>query len=154
VIGLKPDEAMLPKGSKVTLIVSKGPRPVPIPDVRGMSEDKAGNILDGKGFEVVVEETFSSKVAPGDVIRTDPAAGAEVQPGETVVITVSLGPEYFACPNFVGMSVETAQGLAASHGLKLAALEVPGGGGNDVVSQIPNAGTRVRYGSTVTVYYA
>jgi serine/threonine-protein kinase len=153
-IGLKPDEAMLPKGSKVTLIVSKGPRPVPIPDVRGMSEDKAGNILDGKGFEVVVEETFSSKVDPGDVIRTDPATGAEVQPGETVVITISLGPEYFECPNFVGMSVEAAQGLAESHGLKLAALEVPGGGGNDVVSQIPSAGTRVRYGSTVTVYYA
>ena len=153
-IGLKPDEAMLPEGSKVTLIVSKGPRPVPIPDVRGMSEEKAGNVLDGNGFEVVVEEMFSSNVDPGDVIRTDPATGAEVQPGETVVITISLGPEYFECPNFVGMSVEAAQGLAELHGLKLAALEVPGGGGNDVVSQIPSAGTRVRYGSTVTVYYA
>ena len=153
-IGLKPDEAMLPEGSKVTLIVSKGPRPVPIPDVRGMSEEKAGNVLDGNGFEVVVEEMFSSNVDPGDVIRTDPATGAEVQPGETVVITISLGPEYFECPNFVGMSVEAAQGLAELHGLKLAALEVPGGGGNDVVSQIPSAGARVRYGSTVTVYYA
>jgi eukaryotic-like serine/threonine-protein kinase len=154
VIGLKPAGAMLPKGTRVTLVVSKGPKPVPIPDVRGKSEARAGEILDAKGFDVVVEETFSSKVDPGDVIRTDPPAGAETQPGETVVITVSLGPEYFECPNFVGMSVDSARALAESHGLKLAALEVPGGGGNDVVSQIPNAGTRVRYGSTVTVYYA
>jgi eukaryotic-like serine/threonine-protein kinase len=154
VIGVKPVDAMLPKGTTIRLVVSKGPRPVPIPDVRGMPEAKAGNILDGRGFEVVIEETFSPSVDPGDVIRTDPSPGAQVQPGETVVLTVSLGPEYFDCPNFVGMSVDAARGLAESHGLKLAALEVPGGGGNDVVSQIPGAGTRVRYGSTVTVYYA
>ena len=154
VIGLRPGDAMLPKGTTVTLIVSKGPEPVPIPDVRGMSEAKAGTILDRKGFEVVIDETFSSKVDPGDVIRTDPSTGTEAQPGETVVLTVSLGPEYFECPNFVGMSVGAAQDLAGSVGLNLSALEVPGGGGTEVVSQIPKAGDRVRYGATVTVYYA
>jgi beta-lactam-binding protein with PASTA domain len=70
------------------------------------------------------------------------------------VLTVSLGPEYFDCPSFVGMSVDEARVVAERHGLGLTGLEVPGGSGSNVVSQIPDAGTRVRYGSTVTVYYA
>jgi serine/threonine-protein kinase len=154
VIGRKPASHLLPRGSGVTLVVSDGPKPVPVPDVRGMTEEKASDQLDAKGFPVAIEETFSARVDRGDVIRTNPAPGSELQPGETVVLSVSLGPEYFDCPNFVGMSVTAAQGLADSVGLNLAALEVPGGSGNDVVSQIPTAGTRVRYGSTITVYYA
>jgi serine/threonine-protein kinase len=119
-----------------------------------MTEPAAGRALDAKGFTVVVEEAFSAKVGRGRVIATDPPAATEVQPGETIVLTVSLGPEYFDCPNFVGMDVDAARALAERSGLKLTALEVPGSGGSDIVSQIPQPGTRIRYGSTVTVYYA
>jgi beta-lactam-binding protein with PASTA domain len=154
VIKQQPGGGRIPKGSTVSLVVSDGPRPVPIPDVRGMAEDKAVKALGAKGFEVVVEEDFSKQVARGDVVGTDPAAGTEVQPGDTIVLTVSIGPEYFDCPNFFGMSVDAARALAEAHGLELTALPVPGSSGNNVVSQIPGAGTRIRYGSTVTVYYA
>jgi serine/threonine-protein kinase len=154
VIAVRPATDRLPRGTAVTLIVSDGPRPVPIPDIRGMAETKAVKALSSKGFEVVIEGAFSAKVAPGDAIGTDPAAGEEFQPGGTIVLTVSLGPEYFDCPSFVGMSVDEARVVAERYGLGLTALEVPGGGGSNVVSQIPEAGTRVRYGSTVTVYYA
>jgi serine/threonine-protein kinase len=134
--------------------VSDGPRPVSIPDVIGMAQDQAVKALGAKGFEVVIEEAFSKKVARGDVVGTDPAASTELQPGETIVLTVSLGPEYFDCPNFFGMSVDEARAVASQHGLELTALPVPGSSGNNVVSQIPGGGTRIRYGSTVTVYYA
>ncbi|MGI8615213.1 MAG: Stk1 family PASTA domain-containing Ser/Thr kinase [Actinomycetota bacterium] len=154
VISQQPRNGRIPKGSAVSLVVSDGPRPVPIPDVRGMAQDGAVTALGAKGFEVLIEETFSKQVARGDVVDTDPAAGTEVQPGGTVVLTVSIGPEYFDCPNFFGMSVEEARVLAEQHGLELTALPVPGSGGNDVVSQIPGAGIRIRYGSTVTVYHA
>jgi serine/threonine-protein kinase len=154
VIAVRPDRARLPQGTAVTLVVSEGPRPVPVPDVRGMAEGKAVQALSARGFEVVIERAFSNKVSRGDAVATDPAAGAEVQPGETVVLVVSLGPEYFACPNFVGMSVDEARVVAERHGLELTALEVPGGSGSNVVSQLPVGGTRVRSGSTVTVYYA
>ena len=134
--------------------MSDGPKPVSIPDVKGMAQDKAVKVLGAKGFEVVIEEAFSKKVARGDVVGTDPAAATELQPGQTIVLTVSLGLEYFDCPNFFGMSVEEARALAEQHGLELTALPVPGSSGNNVVSQIPGGGTRIRYGSTVTVYYA
>jgi eukaryotic-like serine/threonine-protein kinase len=154
VIGVRPADDRLPRGTAVTLVVSDGPTPVPIPDVRGMAEKKALRALGSNGFEVVVEGDFSGKVAAGNAVATDPPAGTEFQPGGTIVLTVSLGPEYFDCPSFVGMSVDEARVEAERHGLGLTALEVPGGGGSNVVSQIPEAGTRVRYGSTVTVYYA
>ena len=154
VIAVRPDTARLPEGTSVTLIVSDGPKPVPIPDVRGMMEDKAVQSLTAKGFKVIIEEDFSRRVARGDAVRTDPTTGTELQPGETIVLTVSLGPEYFDCPNFFGMSVDDARALADERGLELTALPVPGSSGNEVVSQLPGAGTRVRYGSTITVYYA
>lgn len=154
VIVVRPARELLPRGTAVTLIVSDGPRPVPIPDVRGMAEAKAVKALSSRGFEVVVEGAFSGKVAPGEAVGTDPAAGEAFQPGETIVLTVSLGPEFFASPDFEGMTVEAARGLAESHGLELTALPVPGSSGGSIVSQLPPAGTRVRYGSTITVYYA
>jgi beta-lactam-binding protein with PASTA domain len=154
VIGVRPDTARLPRGTSVTLIVSNGRKPVPIPDIGGMTEDKAVQTLLAKGFEVVTEEDFSKEVAPGHAIGTDPAEGIELQPGETIVLRISLGPEFFDAPDFEGMSVEAARTLAESVGLKLTALPVPGSSGNNVVSQLPPGGTRVRYGSTITVYYA
>jgi beta-lactam-binding protein with PASTA domain len=154
VLGVRPDEARLPMGSSVTVIVSDGPKPIPIPNVKGMTEEKAVRALTAKGFEVVVEEDFSRNVARGRAIGTDPAAETELQPGETIVLRISLGPEYFDAPDFQGMSVEAARALAESVGLKLTALQVPGSGGNNIVSQLPPGGTRVRYGSTITVYYA
>jgi eukaryotic-like serine/threonine-protein kinase len=153
VIAVRPDRARLPEGTSVTLIVSDGPKPVPIPDVRGMTEDRAV-ALTATHFEVILEEDFSKKVARGRVIGSDPAAGTELQPGETVVLRISLGPEFFDCPDFDGMSVDAARELAESVGLNLTALPVPGSNGGNIVSQLPSAGTRVRYGSTITVYHA
>jgi len=154
VISQEPANGRIPKGSTVSLLVSNGPKPIPVPDVRGMAQDKALKALGSKGFEVVIEKAFSREVSPGDVVGTDPAAGTDLQPGEPVVLTVSLGPEYFDCPDFSGLSVDAARALAEQHGLNLTALQVPGSSGNNVVSQIPGGGTRIRYGSTVTVYYA
>jgi eukaryotic-like serine/threonine-protein kinase len=155
VIARTPGGEELPKGSPVALVVSKGRKPVPVPDVRGVTEEAAAKALDAKGFVVAVQEDFSTKVERGHVVSTDPTAGTDFQPGETVVLTVSLGPEYFPCPDFVGMSVDAARALAERLGLRLSAVAVPGADGEEIVSQdFPEPGARVRYGTTVTVFYA
>jgi serine/threonine-protein kinase len=152
VIAVRPDRAKLPQGTSVTLIVSDGPKPVPVPDVSGMAEDRAVQALGD--FDVVIEEVFSAKTARGRAIGTDPANGTELQPGESITLRMSLGPEFFDSPDFVGMSVDAARALAESVGLNLTALPVPGSSGGNIVSQLPPSGTRVRYGSTITVYHA
>ena len=154
VIAVRPSKAVLPLGTSVTLVVSDGPQPVPVPNVAGTPETKAVDTLAAAGFDVVIEETFSNQVKKGRAIGTDPAAATELQPGETVVLTVSLGPEFFASPDFIGMSVDEAKALAEQAGLEVTALPVPGSSGGNIVSQLPPPGTRVRYGSTITVYYA
>jgi eukaryotic-like serine/threonine-protein kinase len=154
VIAVRPGQAVLPLGTSVTLVVSDGPQPVPVPNVAGMAETKAVDTLAAAGFDVVIEETFSRHVTKGRAIGTDPSTGTELQPGETVVLTVSLGPEYFPSPDFTGMTVEAAKAAAERAGLELTALPVPGSSGGNIVSQLPPPGTRVRYGSTITAYYA
>ena len=62
VISQQPATGRIPKGSTVSLVVSDGPKPVPIPDVRGTAQDKAVKALGAKGFEVVIEEAFSKQV--------------------------------------------------------------------------------------------
>ena len=155
VIEVRPGGAQLPRGSSVTVIVSDGPKPVAIPSVKGMTKEKAVQALTAKDFEVVIEQDFSNKVARGRALGTDPASGSELQPGETIVLRVSLGPEYFSCPDFVGMTVDEARALAEQIGLRLSAVAVPGADGEEIVSQdFPEPGARVRSGTTVTVFYA
>ena len=154
VISRTPGGAELPKGSPVALVVSKGPHPVPVPDVRGKARENAISILDRKGFSVVVQETFSKEVDRGLVIRTDPANGSELQPGETIVVSVSLGPRQFPCPTFVGLTVAEAQARAEGYGLRLNPVQVPGATGDRIVSQEPGAGSTVRFGDTIDAYYA
>ena len=154
VISRSPSAAELPKSATVTLLVSRGPRPIRVPDVGGKTQADAERILDGRGFVVVIEEVFSTKVARGDVIRTDPAHGGTLQPGETIVVSVSLGPKHFPCPDFVGMTVEAARALAERMGLILNDVQVPGATGNEVVSQEPPADSVVSYGETIDAYYA
>lgn len=81
------------KGSVVTLVVSKGEEQESVPDVRGLSEIAATNELERKGFEVDIAYDFDDSVAKGQVIRTQPEAGEDVEPGATVTIVISNGPE-------------------------------------------------------------
>jgi eukaryotic-like serine/threonine-protein kinase len=153
VIGVRPDTARLPRGTSVILIVSNGPKPVPVPEVRGMTEDRAVQAL--AAFDVVIEKIFSAKVDRGRAIGTDLGTGTELQPGERITLRISLGPEFFECPDFVGMSLDDARALAEQVGLRLSAVAVPGADGEEIVSQdFPEPGARVRYGTTVTVFYA
>jgi hypothetical protein len=52
------------------------------------------------------------------------------------------------------MSVDAAKALAATYGLHLTAYPTPGAVGSTVTTQLPLPGSTVRYGTTVTVYYA
>ncbi|HEY2098256.1 MAG TPA: Stk1 family PASTA domain-containing Ser/Thr kinase, partial [Pseudonocardia sp.] len=71
-------------GSQVTLVLSKGPEPLPpVPDVTGRPKDEAFGILQQAGFQPQDGgEEFSQTVPAGAVTRTDPAANS---PGRKVV---------------------------------------------------------------------
>jgi serine/threonine-protein kinase len=79
----------VPKHSTVTVYYSTGY--VEVPSVVGMTQEQATKILEDQHFRVVVSNVPSDTEA-GIVTAQDPEAGARRPYGDTVVISVSLGP--------------------------------------------------------------
>jgi serine/threonine-protein kinase len=78
-----------PRGTTVTLSVSRGPTESQVPNVDGLSEEDAVNTLESAGFAVEVqrEETDDPNLN-GFVLRQDPEAGTRAPQGSTVTIVV------------------------------------------------------------------
>ncbi len=88
------------KGSTITVTLSKGAKPGPMPNVKGKSINDATDALEALGLTVSSSkrEEYSTSVEVGKVIGTDPAAG-DPQPEDGLVkLIVSLGPEATATP--------------------------------------------------------
>jgi eukaryotic-like serine/threonine-protein kinase len=75
VIGTDPAPGQLaPRDSQVVVHVSKGPQPVAVPNVLGVSVEQASQMLQAVGLDADVQN-----FAPGRVVRSQsPAAGTEV----------------------------------------------------------------------------
>ena len=97
------------KGSKVNLVISKGPANVKVTDVIGHEESRATRELQEDGFKVSVKDAYSEDMSKGLVISMSPDRGTFVAPGSTVTITVSRGREQVKIPSVsVGMTYEHA----------------------------------------------
>ncbi len=70
----------------VTIIVSRGPAKIKLPNVEGKGLDDARQILEDSDFEVEVTRVLDG--GPGAVLRQQPVAGREVEPGSTVRLWV------------------------------------------------------------------
>ena len=154
VVRQSPFEAKAPKGSAVDLWVSKGHAPVPVPAVVGKPRAKAERVLKAAGFTPVVQFAFSNDIERDTVISVDPAEATKTPYGSPVTLVVSQGPETFPAPRFTGLTPDAATALAKQYGLKVTINAVPGTPQTTVISQIPTAGTTVRYGDTIVLWVA
>lgn len=73
----------------VHLKLSAGKMTRSVPDVRGYPLEKAKALLEGLKFTVEVKEEPSDVIAKGSVISQSSAAGAELERGTAVMLTVS-----------------------------------------------------------------
>jgi serine/threonine-protein kinase len=144
--------AEAPRGSAIAITVSKGPTPVPVPNVVGKTEVQAKDLL--QAWVVKLDTRYSGTVPRGTVIDQKPPAKSELQPGSTVTIVVSLGPKTFPLPNVVGLTTEAARAKLETLGLTVQLLPVPGATGHTVVSMLPAANSTVHVGDRITLYYA
>jgi beta-lactam-binding protein with PASTA domain/tRNA A-37 threonylcarbamoyl transferase component Bud32 len=74
-------------GEVVVVYVSAGPPEVPVPDVDGMTQDKAMKALTDAGFQVTVNNTFSGHA--GNRV-TSYAPTGEAPQGSTITINIGL----------------------------------------------------------------
>ena len=143
-----------PYGSTVTVVISKGHAPLPVPAVSGAGTTyaSASAALTAAGFAPVESKIYSSTVPAGQVIGTvpDPSAGP-VAFGSQVTVQVSLGPKPVTIPPLTGHSPHDAVASLQALGLVAGGPYGPPGA-HTVVSTSPAAGTSVPVGSTVLVY--
>ena len=143
------------EGQGVTLTVSLGTQYVTVPDLTNYVQADAEQQLKSLGVSVLVTQAVDTSVASGAVIRTDPAAGTQVESGSTVVIYVSR-PQVATTtkvPSLSGMSVDDARTLLVQNHLGLGSQseeysDQPAG---TVLSQNPAAGTTAKLNSRVNV---
>ena len=83
-----PAGATAPKGSRVTMVVSKGPKTFAMPNVVGMTKEEAVSFLENMGLVVKVYQLPLTD-PPNTVVLQDPDAGATVKQGQTVTIYVT-----------------------------------------------------------------
>jgi beta-lactam-binding protein with PASTA domain len=78
------------------------------PSLVGERVTDAKRILATNGLGNQVKSVFSTKVASGQVISSDPGGGENVKKNGVVVLTVSKGPQLFAVPDVVGLTTADA----------------------------------------------
>jgi eukaryotic-like serine/threonine-protein kinase len=140
------------EGSVVSVVLSRGPAPRPVPSLHGDSEVAAVQALTGAGFRYQPDPQYSNTVPTGQVISWSPTG---VQPyGAMVTLVISKGPTPKTVPALSAGETytEAAQALQAL-GLSpqrddVNSTTVPAG---QVVQTVPGAGASVAQGSTVTV---
>lgn len=161
VIGTDPGKGeSVAHGGTVTLIVSKGPKPIDMPPLVGQPEDAARTALGGKfdihdsvylfNQEIAASIVISAAGVDRDGNPLDLATVTQYWEGQPVTLTVSLGP----IPDVRGLSVEDAQRALAekeligstSENLRDWSTEVPKG--NVLGVKLPE-GTDVTTGTTL-----
>ncbi|KAA8830032.1 Stk1 family PASTA domain-containing Ser/Thr kinase [Bifidobacterium tissieri] len=143
------------KGSTVTVWFSTGPKQGEVPDVSGMTQEKAKKTLEDAGFTVSgsasVEE--SATVAKDHVTRTDPASGTQKAKGTSIIIYISSGMTTVP-DGLSGISADAAEAKLKQAGLNATTQQVASSDVDEgnVVSTSPDEGSKVEQGSTVTLY--
>jgi len=151
VISQSSADVMLAYGSRVALVISKGPPPRAIPSVVGDTEAAAESALSGEAFGYQVANQYSLTVPTGVVISQSILPGTLAFPGTSVVIAVSEGPPLVAVPNVIGDTLNQASAVLNSAGFAVS-LTAQGKNGNpQVTAESPAPGTELAEGSTVTI---
>jgi beta-lactam-binding protein with PASTA domain/tRNA A-37 threonylcarbamoyl transferase component Bud32 len=141
-----------PPDTTVKVIVSDGPAPVTVPDVKGRTYDAAAAIIQGARLSPVRADAYSDAVATGLVIRTDPPSAQSVPRDSAVTIVVSKGPDTVVVPDLTGKTIDVATALAQANGL---AVTVQGAysPGKKVARQDWPKGMKVKRGTTVILFF-
>ncbi|MGP4033121.1 protein kinase domain-containing protein [Pseudarthrobacter sp. 1C304] len=138
-------------GTPVDLTVSKGPQPIPVPDVRGQEQGAAVKAIEAAGLKAVIspETVFDRNVAKGGVVAQDPASG-NLSRGGAVTLTISKGPRLVDVPSFVGKQVDEARKALEDLGFEVQVEEILGGFFGTVRYQDP-VNKQVPEGSVITL---
>jgi serine/threonine-protein kinase len=141
------------KGETIALVVSTGAPKVTVPDVTGLTYEKAKAELEDKGFQVE-QKTEESDRTPGVVTKQDPNGDTEQEKGSTITLTVAKEAARATVPDVLGQSCDAAKQQMQASNLVGNCTEVETEDDNQVgkvIQTTPQAGTSVDKNSSVTI---
>jgi serine/threonine-protein kinase len=140
----------MPKGATVQIVVSSGePRPT-VPDVVGWSYDDARAEIERQNLSVERRYDADAEGERGEVLRTDPEAGEELEDGDSVTVFVAGEGATEVPSDLPGMDADDARDAIEDAGLDVGNVFGPGGG--EVYSSYPLPGTPTEPGTEVTLF--
>ena len=142
----------VPEGNKVKerrgikVVISKGPRVKSVPMLANETLLNAESMLLQKGLKIAkVIMVHSDTVEKDKIVAQKPGPDEEVS--DHITVLVSLGPYdvIYHCPDFKGMSFEQAKDIIKKLNLKIETE----GSGEEIETQKPEPGRRVKAGDTI-----
>ncbi|WP_322410541.1 Stk1 family PASTA domain-containing Ser/Thr kinase [Microbacterium invictum] len=128
-----------------------------VPDVSGMTYERAVTELEAQDLVPSQITEPSVDVPEGAVIRTDPASGVSVSPGQGVLVVVSQGQDLSTVPTLEGLTRDAAAEALSAAGLRVGTIRTendPGREAGMVLSADRDAGTEVPAGTVVNLVVA
>ncbi|SDN60516.1 serine/threonine protein kinase [Allokutzneria albata] len=139
-------------GAAVTVALSKGRPPVPVPSIAGMTKEAAYAELRRLGFEPEDGgQDFSAEYEAGRVAKTDPPAGTKLDPKSSRRVKVMLS-NAVTVPNVTNQRAKDAAKALREKGLDVEIQHlIPGRDDGTVINQSASPGTRVRPGTKIVL---
>ena len=138
------------------LPVKTNTKEIEIPDVSGMSVEKAEKTLEKLGFVVKneISEKNSDTVEAGDVMETNPKIGRTAKEGATITLIVSKGKNGYIIENYIGQNYHTVKATLEANGLVVELKDEEhtvedGIDPNFVIAQDIEAGVELKDGETI-----
>ena len=142
-------------GAAVQLVVSDGPQPRRVPQLRGLTEEEATQLLSDLGLVLAVgEQVFDDEVPSGGIAVQTPAVDTNLDRGGTISVNVSKGPDLVTFPDLSGMTLPQIGQALTDAGLRVGNL-LGSTQGTFVAASIDgdevSAGDQVRRNSAVNI---
>jgi len=144
--------------SSVDVTLAVTPVSASVPDVVGKSAEEAQSVLSDALFLPVTVAVYGVEAATGTVVQQQPVPGSSWMTGQRVALAVSAGADNgtaVAVPDLMDKSPDAALSALEAEGLVGAGLvvDIANPEANELVAQLPAAGTLVDPGTTVLMLF-
>ena len=120
VVEISPTPGMQMNHNKnITVILSKGPMPVSMPDIVNLTKEEADKAFNEAKLVPNYSEEFNDKIEKGKIISASVQKGTQMHWGDKLDVVVSKGPKTITMPDVRNKNANEAKRILESLGLKV-----------------------------------
>ncbi|MFC1490588.1 PASTA domain-containing protein, partial [Candidatus Latescibacterota bacterium] len=153
-----PANTKIKPGRRIRVTVSKGSKPILMPDLTGKPRRDAELIVDEMGFKLSSQDVHSNDYLRGIVASQYPEGNQEVSENVDIILYISDGiPETdVIMPNLIELGLSAARDTLEAYGFDMSKVEIqteeaPELLPESVIEQYPDPGTPARLDNSVVL---